>query len=196
MAMPALEIRKGWTAERVRQLPQDGNRYEVVDGELLVSAAPGGRHQRACAMFWRILDAFVVEHGLGLAMVSPSDLEYSSARMVQPDLYVVPTDGGKVPANWDKVPRLLLVIEVLSPSTARFDRVTKRKMYLDEGVPEYWIVDLHARVIERWRRGVEGPDLLDAHIEWHPAPHAPTLSIDLTRFFSELHDPWPEELGW
>ncbi len=197
MGMPALQTdHREWTAEMVRALPEDGNRYEVIDGELLVSLSPGGRHQRAAAMLWRRLDPFVTTHKVGMAALSPSDIEYSPRRMVQPDVFVIPLEAAKVPRDWDRVPRLMLVAEVLSPSTARYDRLTKRRMYLDEGVPQYWVVDPHARLIERWRQGDDRPELCDTTIEWHPVGHAPSLVLDLNEYFSEVHGLYPDDLGW
>lgn len=200
MAMPLLlpDVRPGeWTAELVRQLPEDGNRYEVIDGELLVSPSPSGRHQRAVFLLAERLEAFVRPHQLGLVMISPSDVEYSPRRRVQPDVYVVPLEmTGKVARDWERVPRLLVAVEVLSPSTARYDRITKRRMYLDEGVPQYWVVDPHARLIERWTPDSDRPSVHDASIEWHPAGHAPALTIDLAAYFDEVHEPFLEDSGW
>lgn len=197
MAMPALHPPAGeWTAELVRQLPHDGHRYEVIDGELLVSASPGGRHQRACVLLWRRIEEFVAQHHLGIAMCSPSDLEYSPRRMVQPDVYVVPLEGTKLARDWERVPRLMLVAEVLSPSTARHDRRTKRRMYLDEGVPNYWIVDPHARLVECWQPGADRPTIQEQGLTWHPAGHVPALVIDLDEYFEQVHAPFPDDLGW
>jgi Uma2 family endonuclease len=199
MAMPALHTdhRGGeWTAEMVRQLPEDGNRYEVIDGELLVSPSPSGRHVRACVLLLVKLEDYVARHQIGITMMSPSDIEYSPRRMVQPDLYVVPVGEGKVARDWDRVPQLMLVAEVLSPSTARYDRRTKRQMYLGEGVPEYWIVDPRAQLIERWTPAEERPSVHDESITWHPAGAPAPLTIDLAAYFAAVHDPFPDDLGW
>ena len=197
MAMPVSHsVRRNWTADQVRTLPPDNNRYEVIDGELLVSPAPGWRHQLACWTLFRLVDGFVHEHGLGITGMAPTDLEYSPIRMVQPDLFVLPTHAGKLPANWHRLPEPLLAIEVLSPSTARHDRVTKREMYLEEGLHQYWVVDLHALVFERWRVGEDRAEVCAASIEWRPSLHAPTLTIDLPRYFADVHDPFPEGMGW
>jgi Uma2 family endonuclease len=84
--------------------------------------------------------------------------------------------------------RLLLTVEVLSPSTRRADRVKKRIVYLEEGVPEYWIVDLDARLIERWRQGDERPEIVSESIAWLPVADVPALTLDLPRFFAEILD--------
>lgn len=197
MPIPISAVAPGeWTADLVRQLPEDGKRYEVIDGELLVSPSLGGRHQHAVGVLWRLIEAFTREHRLGLAMFSPSDIEYSPRRMVQPDVFVVPLDGTKIPRDWDRIPQLMLVVEVLSPTTALYDRRTKRRMYLEEGVREYWIVDLNARLIERWTVGGDHPTIHEESIDWHPASHAPSLTIDLSAYFAEVHDVFPDDLGW
>lgn len=196
MAMPTVHPALAWTAERVRALPEDGKRYEVLDGELLVSPSPSGRHQVAVGRLYRILAEFVETHGLGLAMCSPSEIEYSPTRLVQPDIYVIPVEGGKVRLDWHRAPSLLLVAEVLSRSTARQDRVTKRRMYLEQGVPQYWVVDLWTNVIERWSPSDDRPEVCDTSITWHPASHAPALTIDVAKYLADVHAPWSEGQGW
>jgi Uma2 family endonuclease len=119
MAMPAQPTE--WTVEMVRALPDDGNRYEVIDGELFVTPAPSRVHQRA-------------------------------------------------------------VRELVS--TARTDRSRKRDLYLEKGVPEYWIVDTDARAIERWRAADRRPSILADALEWQPDPASPALVIDLPRYFA------------
>ena len=84
---------------------------------------------------------------------------------------------------------LLLVIEVTSPSTARQDRQLKRRRYQRAGVPEYWIVDLDARIVERWRPQDERPEILDEQLTWQPQPGAAPLEIDLVSLFARVCDP-------
>src|SRR5687767_4902988 len=86
MGMPAQNIE--WTAEMVRALPDDGNRYEAVDGELLVSPAPTPRHQAVLARLFLILSPYVTQHRLGWVWWSPADIELSPHTVVQPDLFV------------------------------------------------------------------------------------------------------------
>ncbi len=185
MAMPAVHTGP-WTAEQVRALPDDGNRYELIDGELLVSPSPSLMHQRAVTGLWRALDAFCREHRLGEVFVSPADPEFAAGQVVQPDVFVVPRHDHTPLKSWADVRNLLLVIEVLSPSTARYDRVVKRRLYQREGV-EYWVVDAAARVVERWRPADARPEVCDGILEWHAGSHAPTLTLDLVSIFGEVH---------
>jgi Uma2 family endonuclease len=177
-----------WTAAQVLALPDDGNRYEVVDGELLVSPAPSLRHQLAMQALFKRLDPFVAGHGMGRVLVSPADIEFDERTLVQPDLFVAPSVAGRLPGSWKEIATLLLAVEVLSPSTARADRQVKRRRYQRHGVAEYWIVDLEARLIERWQPADERPEILAERIEWRPSPDGPSLAIDLGAFFAEVLD--------
>ena len=184
MAMAQATTR--WTADMVRALPDDGNRYEVVDGELLVTPAPTWRHQRAVRALFRRVDGFLARHPVGDAIFAPADVEFGADRMVEPDLFVVPLVAGRAPRSWEEVRRLLLAVEVLSPGTARADRQVKRRLYQREGVPEYWIVDVDARLVERWRPGEERPEILVERLEWRPDPALPAFEIDLAAYFAEV----------
>lgn len=185
MGMPAQETE--WTAEMARALPDDGKRYEVLDGELAVTPAPSLRHQSVAQYLWLILDRYVREHGIGYAIMAPADVEFSSRRLLQPDVFVVPGDGGR-PKRWSDIRSLLLAVEVLSPSTARHDRIEKRGIYLSEGVPEYWIVDSDARLVDRWRPGDERPEVIAERLEWQPREGVEPLAIDLPEFFAMALD--------
>jgi Uma2 family endonuclease len=136
MGMPAHEIQ--WTAEMARALPDDGNRYEVLDGELFVTPAPSLRHQAVLANLFAALHRYVADHGLGWVWWSPADLQFSPRLLLQPDLFVVPDRGQGAPRAWDEVKELLLVVEALSPTTARADRrnapSTSRKAYQSSGL--------------------------------------------------------------
>ena len=186
MGMPAQQT--GWTADMVRALPDDGNRYEVLDGVLFVSPAPSALHQRAVAALLEILTPYCRQHQIGEAMISPADIQFSEQRVLQPDVFVVPLIEGRQIRSWNEVTSLLLSAEVISPSTARADRVEKRIVLQDENVPEYWIVDLDARVVERWRPDDERPAIIREKLGWHPDPALPSLEIDLTDYFVHVLD--------
>lgn len=177
---------RGWTAQMVRALPDDGKRYESVDGELLVTPAPVRRHQRMVGQLFRLLADYVEDTGLGEALCSPADIEAGERTLVQPDLFVVPLAAGRQADEWVEVRELLLAVEVLSPSTARADRHLKRRLYQREGVPECWIADLDARLIERWRPEEERAELLADELLWQPAASVPPLRVDLVRLFGRV----------
>jgi Uma2 family endonuclease len=148
MGMPALQKHR-WTAADVRALMDASRhwpRYELLDGELLVTNAPSLAHQIAVADLLVRLSGYCDEEGIGMALTSPADVELEPENIMQPDVFVVPRE--LVPANepmqWPHVTSLLLAVEALSPSTMREDRVRKRDFYLAHHVEEYWIVDLDA----------------------------------------------------
>lgn len=186
MGMAAASGSTRWTAERVRALPNDGNRYEVIDGELFVTPAPTWDHQAAAFALAMRLHDYLRTGGAGTVMIAPADVEFDNERMVEPDVFVVPLVERRRPRDWKEVGRLLLAVEILSPSSARADRQVKRRLYQRERVPEYWVVDVDARLIERWRPDDTRPEILDQQLEWQPDPaHAP-LVIDLARYFVDV----------
>ncbi len=184
MGMPHATER--WTAEMVRALPDDGNRYEVVDGELLVTPAPRLPHQEAVTQLILIIRPYVDRHGIGCALMSPADIEFDPHTLVQPDFFVAPLVSGRRPREWLEIKQLLLAVEVLSPSTAPADRTVKRRRYQRAGVLEYWLIDLDARLIERWHRADERPEIVTDSLTWQPDSRVPGLTLDLPRFFASV----------
>ena len=180
-----------WTPDEVRALPADGRRYEVIAGELLVTPAPRFGHQDAVLALVLLLSEYVERTKTGHAAISPADLTPEPGALVQPDVFVVGLVAGRRPRDWADIERLLLAIEVLSPSTARADRTVKRRLYQRAGVPEYWIIDLEARLVERWRPGDERPEILTEQLEWTPEPGIAPLTIDLQEFFGRVFDSNP-----
>ena len=124
MHMPA--FRRQWTVDDLQDLPDDGQRYEVIDGELFVTPAPSFKHQRALGVLYRLIADYLDRERVGYVFFAPADVTFSPKRGVQPDVFVVPGIDGRSPESFAEVKRLLLAIETLSPSTARLDRVVKR----------------------------------------------------------------------
>jgi Uma2 family endonuclease len=185
MGMPEQATR--WTADMVRALPDDGNRYEVVDGELLVTPAPTWTHQRVVRELLLELGPYARARGNCEVLPSPADIELDPYGLVQPDVFVQGLVDGRLPASWNVGAPLLLAIEILSPSTARADRTIKRRRFQRARIPEYWIVDPDARVIERWRPDDERPEILAERITWHPEGSTEALTIDLPALFARIH---------
>lgn len=186
MGMPAPQTE--WTAEMARALPEDGNRYEVLDGELFVSPAPEPDHQSVIVALVRFLDAYVRQYQLGWVFTAPADIEFSPRRYVQPDVLVVRKVGQGRPRTWKDARPLSLVAEVRSVSTARADRFRKRVIYQRERVPDYWIVDPEARVVEHWTPGDERPAIVADMLTWQPTANNPPLEINLPDFFADALD--------
>jgi Uma2 family endonuclease len=186
MAMPAQHT--DWTVDMVRALPDDGNRYEVIDGELFVTPAPSLVHQRAVLELLDIVRPYVRVHRIGEALVSPADVVvYGPRKSVQPDLFVLPLVNGAPIRAWTEVGRLLLSVEVLSPSTEHTDRGRKRALYSEKAVPEYWIVSTAERTVERQRPDNSPAEILTESLEWRPDRDAPPLVIDLRSYFDRVN---------
>ena len=183
MVMPATTR---WTADMVRALPDDGKRYEVIDGELFVTPAPSFPHQRAVRELMVRLHQFLGTNRSAEVLASPADISYGETTLVQPDVFVIPRREGRVALRWDQVGPLLLAVEILSPSSARADRHKKRRLYQRERVPEYWIVDIDARLIERWRADDARPEIVIERIEWRVDDAHPPFIIDLAEVFREV----------
>ena len=189
MAMPAETVRR-WTAREVRQLiaaaPLATPRYELVDGELLVTPGPAPLHQLAIVKLIVALAAYLVREPVGHVITSPSDVELEPEFIAQPDVFVVPTTEWKhVVAEGLPIRELLLAIEVLSPSSSRHDRVRKRPLY-QRHVADYWIVDVDARLIERWTPGDDRPEQLTETATWQPAGSVNAFSLELPAFFASI----------
>ena len=184
MHMPA--FRRQWTVDDLQDLPDDGQRYEVIDGELFVTPAPSFKHQRALGVLYRLIADYLDREPVGYVFFAPADVVFSPRRGVQPDLFVVPGIDGRSPDSFAEVKRLLLAIETLSPSTARLDRVVKRGLYRDEGVLDFWIVDLDSRTFERSTPADARVDVLDERLEWLPAGASAPLVIDVAAYFKKV----------
>jgi Uma2 family endonuclease len=167
----------------VRDLPDDGKRYETIHGELLVTPAPRRAHQQIVKRLLVELDAYCRRTGVGEALASPADISLSADSLVQPDVFVHPpiTDPS---ISWEGLGRPLLVAEVLSPSTARVDRATKRLHFQEAGVPVYWIVDGDRQHVEVWTPDAVDPVIEREVVTWAPAARVEPLVLPLERLFS------------
>ncbi|MFL6260539.1 MAG: Uma2 family endonuclease [Thermoanaerobaculia bacterium] len=179
-----------WTYADYRRLPDDGRRYEVIRGYLHVSPVPPISHQRALGRLLRKLDGFVLDHGSGEVLLSPFDILLPDriAEPVQPDLVFI--RAGEEPEDQDQnfqgVPAL--VVEVLSPSTRRYDLGTKLGAYLEAGIPEVWFADPVAKTI--WVHGLSEDRKRYLELsrggrgEWVTSRVLPGLRIAVSEIFS------------
>ena len=194
MSMPVLRPRR-WTRAEVDRLVDARAgltpRYELVEGELLVTPAPSGRHQRIVLRLALLLTPYVVEHRLGEIRLGPGALELDPDERYEPDLFVIPAVGGALPPSDIAPEHAMLVCEVLSPGSLRHDRVTKRKAFQRHDVPDYWIVDPDAEVVEVWRRHDERPAVVDDRLTWHPESADSAFGLDVRGFFRSVADGAP-----
>ncbi len=189
MGMP---LSRQWTAAEVRALTREDcpwPRYELIDGELIVTPAPRGPHQYAALELALLMAPYLDLIKVGFVLLSPADLELRPGTITQPDIFVVPTgtERREILPEWSDIHSLLLAVEVLSPSSLHIDRIVKRDFYLANSVAEYWIVDCDTQTIERWRSLQEMPELCRGLIAWAPLDCEPIV-IDLNAMFARIDD--------
>lgn len=149
-------------------IPEDpARRHEIVDGELHVSAAPRVRHQQVVGNLLSLFGGLVREHRLGELLPGPVTVRLRDDLVLEPDIVCVRRDRMEIvdPEGGIHGPPDL-VVEVLSPSNRAYDRELKRKRYLENGVPEVWIVDADERSVEVWKPGHGGPHRPREVLEW------------------------------
>ena len=186
--MPMAPDVREWTADDLADMPADGQRYEVIDGALFVTPSPSLRHQDAIRQLLVLLSPYVEAHRIGHLVISPADVTFSRRRVVQPDLFVTPLIDGRRPRQLLDIRELVLAVEVASASTARVDRREKRAMYRDQGVEEYWVVDLDSRTIERYTPAALHVEVNEDSMTWQPTGAAAPLIVDLKGYFVEVLD--------
>ena len=177
MSMPA----NAWTLEELHRLPDDGNKYELIRGELFVTPPPSVDHEEVLARLSTVLTRYVEKHGLGRVYHPRAVVRFERSE-AEPDLMVRSVPFGVYGNAWEKLPPPLLVVEVLSPFTRRRDLVEKREYYLDAGAAEYWVLDGEHRELRVIRRGVE--DVLIRDVLVWPAVPAEPLTLELAELFS------------
>ena len=175
--MPMAAETQVWTLEELHSLPDDGNTYELVRGELFVTPAPTPSHETIASLLARALDRYVESQHLGFVYRPHAIMRFEGSE-AEPDLMV----SARV-TNWDDAPTPILIVEIGSPSTRRRDREQKRRFYMDSGVAEYWIVDPENRTITAVRAGV--PDVTAREtLVWQPAGATESLTVDVAAVFS------------
>ncbi len=137
-----------WTYEDYAAIPDDGKRYEVVNGVLFMSPAPNKWHQKTVGRIFRYLAAHIEDTGLGEVYIAPFDVELASHTVVQPDVLVLLKPNLEKATDSHVIGAPDLVVEVASPGTAIYDRRAKFDAYIQAGVPEYWIVEPASHSVE------------------------------------------------
>ncbi len=171
-----------WTLAELDRLPDDGNKYELVDGALFVTPAPSPAHERLASVLLAVLVPYVKAEHLG-HVYTPRAVVRSGNAEVEPDLMVRPATS-TLPVSWDEMPTPSLIVEILSGTTRIRDADQKRTFYMGIGVAEYWMVD-------RWTRNVRvvRPNAADViaetALEWRPDGASDALRVDLDAYFAE-----------
>lgn len=179
MAMPVAT--RPWTLDDLERLPDDGNKYEVVRGELFVTPPPGPDHETILARLTRILDPYVERHALGFVYHPRAVFRFEGSE-VEPDLMVRTRVTREL--AWNDSVKPLLIVEVLSPSTRRRDREQKRSFYVDVGIADYWIVDAEARTITVVRPAEQDAPCA-GELTWHPAGAVEPLVVQVADLLGE-----------
>jgi Uma2 family endonuclease len=152
MTLTKSKIEKGekkvYTYEDYLKLPDDGNRYEILNGELIMTAAPYIPHQRICGKLFIELTNFITKNNIGEVFIAPCDVFFDEKNVYQPDIIFISSENKNIiiEANIKGSPDLL--IEIISPSTAYYDLFEKKEIYEKFGVKEYWIIDPQKHWIE------------------------------------------------
>ena len=184
MGMPAQEAIT--TIEELLALPEDGMRHELLDGEHVVTPSPRFIHQLILGEVWEHLRSAVGDREDVTVLSSPADIYLGPRTLVQPDLFIVSVaPERRATIAWKDVATPLLAVEILSPSTASRDRGKKRRIYLDSGIEEYWIVDIDARLIERWRADDDRPEIVDGELHWELSIGVSGV-VDVAMLFEKL----------
>jgi Uma2 family endonuclease len=181
MSMPTLHY---YTAEMVRNFPDDGSRYETVHGELLVTPAPRIRHQAILRELMVTLGVYLRAEQVGGLFSSPADISWASDTLVQPDLFVADPDELRRAQDWSGIQTLHLVVEILSPSSLRADRFTKRRLYQEQHVATYWIVDTDHRQVEIWTPEALSPVVERERLAWQHPAMTTACTVELAALFN------------
>ncbi len=183
MAMPNLVRR--YTVADLADFPDDGKRYELIRGELIVSPSPSVHHQIVLGRLAYALACYLEPLGLRDTLFDvAADISWNDETQVQPDLFVARPE--ELTSTWASVRNLRLAVEVISPSSGRRDRLDKRRLYQEHRVETYWIVELEAGLVEQWRPDDTRPEIISDLLRWRVDREAPEVSIDLMQLFANL----------
>ncbi len=172
---------KRWTLDEVHRLPDDGNKYELVRGDLFVTPPPTDDHETIAARLATALTPYVKAQRLGLVYRPRAVLRFEKSE-VEPDLMVRQPSPRKHTA-WERAPRPILIVEVFSDSTRRRDLTDKRQLYADAHVAEYWMVDPEERVVTVVRAG-HADQVVSELLTWTPVGADGPLEIRLAELFA------------
>jgi Uma2 family endonuclease len=172
----ATEVKR-WTLAELHSLPDDGNKYELIHGELFVTPAPSDDHETMLSRLAEILARYVHANQLGLVYRPRAVFRFRGSE-VEPDL-MVRREAPGIGYEWERAPLPALIVEVASPTTWRRDRTYKKDFYMEAGIAEYWMVDPDRRTVT-----VVRPDEADRGVEealvWHPAGAREPLTFRVT----------------
>ncbi len=154
-----MHVEVKYTYQDLLTTPDDRHRYEIFEGELIMTPAPSRTHQRAHTNLLRILSNHVVQNILGEVYSAPFDVYFDKETVVEPDILFVSRERLRIIEEEKVNGAPDLVVEILSPSTEKNDRGFKFKRYAQEGIKEYWIADPMHKALEVYELGQKGFEL-------------------------------------
>jgi Uma2 family endonuclease len=172
-----------YTTDMLETFPDDGNRYELVDGVLLVTPGPAFEHESVLGRLNLRLCAYLAS-GERALVLPRGTVQLPPWTHLEPDLLVVPPGHPRATA-WREIRDWWLVVEVFSPSSIDHDRDLKRDAYLQLGVPEVWLIDPATEVVYVSRAGAPLDVPHRRRLVWHPAGMDAPLEIDVRSLFPD-----------
>ena len=168
-----------FTIDMLDDFPDDGTRYELLEGFLLVTPAPSMEHQVITTRL-----AIMLSNGLGSVahVLAGGAIQLGNKTQFLPDILVVPASY-PAKTEWRDVHEWRLAVEIMSRSSRVYDREVKRGAYLMLGVEEYWLVDPRTRSIEVWKPGEATSTTVSNTLEWRPRSIGHTIVLDLAKVF-------------
>jgi len=185
MAMP-VTLRR-FTVADLESFPDDGNRYELLDGVLFVTPAPLPAHEELIHRLLRLLVKHL-EPWPEVRIATRSEVVLLPRNKLEPDLQIY--RAASVPRRWSDVHERWLAVEVASESTRTYDREYKRDGYIDLGVQEVWLVDRFDKLVRVITRTARAEAVYRSELAWRPPPPVPELRIDLAELFRDLPEEW------
>ncbi|MBA3403372.1 MAG: Uma2 family endonuclease [Gemmatimonadaceae bacterium] len=182
MALPVPQF----TIDMLDSFPEDGNRYELLEGMLLVTPSPSHAHQVvATRLIYVLMDA--LEASRKAQVVAVGAIQRGDNTQLEPDILVHPATF-RPGEHWRDISGWWLAVEVMSPSSRIYDTVVKRDAYLALGVEEYWVMDMRDRSVEVWKRGSLGSERVTGTLTWRPAALDASVIVDLDDVFRDVGD--------
>lgn len=174
----ATEVKR-WTLEELHSLPDDGNKYELIHGELFVTPAPSDDHETILARLTEFIVPYVRVNGLGRVYRPRAVFRFQGSE-VEPDL-MVRAEAPGIGNDWERAPLPILIVEVFSPSTFRRDQTFKKDFYEEAHIAEYWMIDPERNEVTIVRAG--GKTTVNDTLVWHPSGVGEPLSMPISAIF-------------
>ncbi len=173
-----------YTVDMLRDFPDDGNRYELLEGFLIVTPAPSRRHQVIAGRLFSAIERYLAPTDLAYA-VPVGEIQRAPRILLQPDILVL-SGTESITAPWTDARDWWLAVEVFSPSSRMYDRNYKRDAYLALGVREVWLLDLDEKEVLVSRPGGPTDSAVHDVLGWHPVEMPAPLEVDLSHIFRGL----------